>query len=223
MKKIILLQAMIILFTINAFAQDRTRMNPSDRLIIGLFTDIWSGLPDDMSTSVFNRGIAIDYIQEYPISTTNFSLAAGLGFAGHNMYSNHRYLRHNNTHEFQPIGDVDYRNNKLSLNYLNIPLEIRYRTRDLPRTLRLHAGIKAGVLVNAHTKYVGHDPGDTSRTTRIKEGRLDNIETFLIGFQARVGYGRFNLHAFAPITTVFKGNESADASFLSLGVSFILF
>jgi hypothetical protein len=223
MKKITLLLAMFVLFSIHSYSQDRTRMQPSDRLIIGLFTDIWSGLPDDMSSSVFNRGIAIDYIQEFPISTTNFSFAAGLGFASHNLYSDHWFRRQNNTHEFDPIGDVDYRNNKLSLNYLNIPLEVRYRTRDLPRNIRLHAGIKAGVLVNAHTKYVGHDAGDTSRTTRIKEGRLDNIETFLIGFQARAGYGRFNLHAFAPITTVFKGNESADASFLSLGISFILF
>jgi hypothetical protein len=223
MQKFILLFSIISILSNNVYSQERSRMRPKDRLIIGLFTDTWSGLPQTMSTNTINRGVTIDYVQEFPISTSNFSFAAGIGFAGHNLYSDHYYRRFQNSHDFQPIGeDLNY-NNKLSLNYLNVPLEFRYRTRNTPRDFRIHAGVKAGLLINAHTKYSGDDPGEPSRKTRLKEGRLDNMESFMLGFHGRIGYGRVNLNTFIPLSNIFKDNDAADARFLSFGLSFIIF
>lgn len=229
MKKIIALSIVLFAFLSASWAQDRTKMRPKDRFIIGTFTDVWSGLPSGMETKALNRGITLDYVQEFPISTTNFSFAAGLGFTSNNLYSDHFYSYNfvGNRHEFTPIPEsFDYSNNKLSLNYLNIPVEFRFRTRNTPRTFRIHAGLKAGLLVNAHTKYVGDYslvPGFSTRETKIKEGKLENIESFLLGMHARVGYGRFNVHYFTNLTNIFEGNNAEDASFMSLGLSFILF
>ncbi len=223
MKKTILFFAVFALIYSGSFSQEATKMRPTDRFIIGVFTDIWSNLPADMETNTINRGVSIDYIQEFPISTSNFSVAAGLGFASHNLYSDHLYEHDGNNHNFFPIPDaIDYNNNKLSLNYLNVPVEFRYRTRNTPRTFRIHAGIKGGLLVNAHTKYVGEELL-TGRDTKIKEGKLDNIETFLLGFHGRIGYGRLNLHTFISLTDIFSDNNAANAEFMSLGLSFILF
>ncbi len=223
MKKSIFIITVILLFSASLFAQERSKMRPKDRLIIGLFTDIWSDLPNNVNPNTINRGISIDYIQDFPISTSNFSLGVGLGFASHNLYSDNYYERFVDSHEFNPIGDIDYKNNKLSLNYLNLPVEVRYRTRNLPRTFRIHAGVKAGLLVDAHTKYVGNDRGEPSRDTKFKEGKLDNLESFLIGFHARIGYGRINLNAYMPLINIFEGNAAEDATFMSLGLSFIVF
>lgn len=218
MKKVILFFAVITLFAASTFSQETTRMRPKDRLIVGIFTDIWSNLPDEMETKTINRGITIDYLQDFPISTSNFSFAAGLGFTSHNLYSDHGF-----SFDFYPINpELDYDKNKLSLNYLNIPVELRYRTRNTPNTFRIHAGVKAGLLIDAHTKYVGEvTPG--GRETKFKEGKLNNIENFLVGVHGRIGYGRVNLNTFINLTSIFEENNATDAGVFSVGLSFIIF
>lgn len=226
MKRIVVALTLFTLIGSSVFAGERTRMRPKDRLIIGIFSDVWSDLPKEMETQTINRGISIDYIQEFPLGTSNFSIASGLGFSSHNMYIKEDFMfawdAENHNHDFLPI-TTDFSNHKLSLNYLNIPVEFRYRTRTLPKTFRVHAGIKGGVLVNAHTKYVGDDPGGLDREVKFKEARLENIETFMMGFYGRIGYGRVNLNAFIPLVDVFDGNSAQDASFISLGLTFIVF
>ncbi len=228
MKKKFLLFAAFAFFFTGVFSQEETKMRASDRFIFSIFTDVWSNLPDGMETNTINRGVSLDYIQEFPISTSNFSIAAGLGFSSHNLYSDNWYMHdfENDNHSFTPIGDAEfefeYDKNKISLNYINIPVEFRYRTRNTPRTFRIHAGIKGGLLVNAHTKYVGEDVPN-GRDTKFKEGKLDNIETFLLGFHGRIGYGRVNLNTFISLNNIFSDNNAADAEFMSLGLSFIIF
>ncbi|TVQ83710.1 MAG: PorT family protein [Bacteroidetes bacterium] len=223
MKKFILLFTVFTLLSIDVVSQEIPRMRPKDRLIFGLFTDVWSNLPGDMETKAINRGVTIDYLQDFPISTSNFSFAVGLGFASHNLYGDYFYERTLGRHDFVPnLLDLDYDRNKISLNYLNIPLELRFRTRNTPQTFRIHAGVKAGLLVNAHTKYVGEVlPG--GRETKYKEGKLDNIESFMFGFHGRIGYGRINLNTFINLTDIFEGNNAQDASLVSFGLSFIIF
>lgn len=221
-RKFLLLATLVMVFS-GSFAQEATKMGPKDRLIISLFTDGWSNLPENMETNTINRGISIDYIQEFPISTSNFSVAAGLGFTSHNLYSDNLYISDGDNFNFSPISDgIDYNNNKLSLNYLNVPVEFRYRTRNTPRTFRIHAGIKGGLLINGHTKYVG-EAVSGARDIKQKEGKLDNIENFLLGFHGRIGYGRVNLNTFISLTDIFTDNNAADAEFMSLGISFIIF
>lgn len=205
------------------FAQDRTKMRPADRLIIGLFTDVWSDLPGDVKTKGFNRGVSIDYLQDFPMGTSNFAVAVGLGFQSHNLYTNGIYTRTlEGFNFFETIpSSVDYRTNKISLNYLTLPLELRYRSRDLPKTFRVNAGLKAGYLIDAHTKFVGK--WDGKNMTKYKEGKLGNIEKVMLGVNTRIGYGRFNLNGYFPIQGIFKAEADKDASFMSIGLSMIMF
>jgi hypothetical protein len=227
MKRLIFSLVFVTLAVSGLHAQDATRMPASDRLILTAFTDIWSGLPDGMSTQVINRGFGFDYLQEWPLGTSNFSAAAGVGFMFHNLYSDHIYFdpERSGSHDFLPVSEIysnEYSTNKLSLNYLNVPLEIRFRTRNAQRTFRIHAGVKAGLLIDAHTKFTGeYDSG--GRDVKIKEKKLENIENFLVGFHARIGYGRVNVNTFIPLTNVFSNNSAQPASFMSVGLSFIVF
>lgn len=201
------------------------RMHPDDRFIVTIFTDLWQDLPAGMDAKTIQQGISISAFQDMPIGRTNFSLAAGLAFSSHNLYSDHRYLylAGHDKFDFVPIGEENqYDKNKLSLNYLEIPVQFRYRSRELPRTFRLYAGMKAGWLINAHTKFVGKEPA-TNRKVKIKEHRLENISSYRIGLSGTIGYGNVNLHVYYPLTDVFSGNSAEDSRPLSLGVSFILF
>lgn len=214
------------------------RMHPDDRFIITFFTDLWQDLPGEMDLKSIQRGINISAFQDMPLGRTNFSLAAGLEFASHNLYSDHRYLYHpgDDKFDFVPISDEsEYDKNKISLNYLEIPVQFRYRSRELPRTFRLYAGMKVGRLINAHTKFVGKEyyyttfEGNgsgapvTSRNVKIKEHRLENISSYRIGLTGTIGYGSVNLHVFYPLTDIFSGNSAESARPVSLGLSFIVF
>ena len=222
-------------------AFEPSRMHPSDRFIVTLFTDIWQDVPGSMDLKTIQRGINISAMQDMPLGRSNFSVAAGLELSSHNLYSDHRYVYHPHIpgtpekYDFTPIQD-DYNKNKLSLNYLEVPVQFRYRTRELNRTLRFYAGMKAGYLINGHTKYEGEAsypiPGGTQfdilpveliREVKIKEHKLDNIADYRIGLTAMVGYGSVNLHLYYPLTKIFEENSARDMYPVSLGLSFILF
>lgn len=219
--------------TAQAFVPER--MHPTDRFIITVFSDIWQEVPETMDIRTFQRGISISALQDMPLGRTNLSLAAGLAFSSHNLYSDNRYrfIPSLNQFRFVPIDpDHDYDNNKLSLNYLEVPVQLRFRTRDLPSTLRFYAGIKAGYLFHAHTKFVGKEyypqhfdpnPMVMERTIKVKEHKLNNINKYRIGLSGTIGYGAVNLHVYYQLTETFKDNNAEGMYPWSVGVTFIVF
>ncbi len=199
------------------------RMHPSDRFLLTLFTDVWQDVPDNIDLRTIQRGISLSALQDMPLGRSNFSVAAGVAFTSHNLYSDNRYEYHvhQNIFDFSPL-EEDYDKNKLSLNYLDVPVQLRYRSRDINRTFRLYAGIKAGYLVNAHTKYSG-SIHSSDITVKVKQHKLTNISNYRIGLTAMVGYGSVNFHAYYPLTDVFDGNSAEEMVPVSLGITFILF
>ena len=239
MKRIGSLIIGLFLITNSLQAFEPSRMHPTDRFIVTVFSDLWQEVPDNISLRTIQRGVSINAMQDMPLGRSNFSVAAGLGFSSHNLYSDHRYQFDpffpggwEEKYDFTPIQD-DYDKNKLSLNYLEVPVEFRYRTRDLNRTFRIYAGIKAGYLISGHTKFEGEEsfllpgadqiPIELIREVKIKEHSLDNIEKYRIGLTAMVGYGSVNLHFYYPLTRVFYDNSAEDMYPVSLGLSLILF
>ncbi len=218
----------LLLLSSKGLAFEPPRMHPTDRFMLVLFTDIWQDEPGEMDLRSLQRGVSIKAMQDMPLGRTNFSVAAGLGFTSHNLYSDHRYLYNPawDHFDFYPI-TTDYDKNKLSLNYLEVPVEFRFRTRDINRRFRLYTGLKAGYLVNAHTKYEGKSDHDQDhaggRRVKLKEHRLDNIASYRIGLTAMLGYRSVNIHLYYPLTNVFEDNSAEEMNAISLGVTLILF
>lgn len=234
-KTLIIIIVMVLMLSgrqLQAFEPER--MHPDDRLIITLFTDLWQDTPESMDLKTIQRGINISVLQDMPLGRTNFSIAAGLEFSSHNLYSDHLYLYNpaENKFDFYPIiAEHQYDKNKISINYIEIPVQLRYRSRNLPNTFRVYAGMKAGRVINAHTKFAGMEffhyhmdsPVVTERAVKIKEHKLRNINDYRIGLTATIGYGFINLHAFYPLTDIFTDNSAENMTPLSLGISFIVF
>ncbi len=214
-------------------AFEPTQMYPADRFIVTVFTDMWQDVPDNIDLKTIQRGITISSLQDMPVGRTNFSIAAGLEFSSHNIYSDNRYLFNpfTDAYDFYKIAS-DYDNNKLSLNYLGIPVQFRFRTRNMSKTFRAYAGMKADYLISAHTKYVGktypdpHNPGEfpvAGRTIKVKEYKLDNISKYRIGLTGMIGYRSVNLYFYYPLTGIFSDNSAENMTPVSVGVSFIVF
>jgi len=249
MKRILVFFSALVLSSGLLFAQDDLDDIPevfipgsTGRLMIDLFTDIWTNTPDGMDIHSINRGINISMMQDFKLGQSPFSVAAGLGISSHNLYSDHfyEYIVESWPSAWPQPGSFDFKKihedygeikkNKLSLNYLNIPLEFRYRNHNLPKTLRIHAGLRLGYLINAHTKtHLKNEDGfmgsDTYSHMKFKEHKLGNLEKIQVGITGRIGYGRLSLFGFFPLTQIFKDNYPAELGMkpVSAGLSFIIY
>ncbi len=204
-----------------------TRMRPQDRFFIETFVDIWQEIPGDIKSGSIDRGAAISYLYDYPIAKSSFSIAGGIHYTGHNFYSDsHLFSRVDNTNTFDfvelPDG-IKVDKAKISLNYLGVPVEFRYFVRTLPKTLRVHLGFKTSYLVNAYNKYEGKDIAGNDYDVKFREYKLDNIQKFVYGVTARLGYGAINVFGYMPLNNIFYDNTAEDMYPISVGISLILF
>lgn len=249
MKRILIVFSALILSGGLLLAQDDMPEIPEeyisgsgDRLMIDLFSDIWTNTPEGMDINTINRGINFSMMQDFKLGVSPFSVATGLGIASHNLYSDYVYEYTPNslssawpqpgTYDFHQIfySWSDVKKNKLSLTYLNVPLEFRYRNHNLPKTFRIYAGIRAGYLINAHTKFHAKAEDGASmefgpEEIKIKESKLGNLEKFQLGITGKIGYGRVNVYAYLPLTEIFKDNYAAELGMkpISVGLTFIVF
>ncbi len=227
MKKLIVFTLLITL-GISSFATGiKTRMRPQDKFIIETFTDLWQNKPAEIKSGSLDRGVSISWFYDYPIAKSNFSIAAGLNYTSNNFYTkSHIYTRVGTTDvfDFVAINDgIKVKKSKISLNYIGIPVEARFFVRSLPKTLRIHAGFKAGYLVSGYNKYSGKDLDGNNYDVKFREYSLGNVDDIFYGITARIGYGRINVFGFYPLKSVFSGNSVEEMVPISLGLSLILF
>lgn len=240
MKRILVVFSVFFAITISLKAQEVFLDGRTDRLMVDLFSDIWSNTPSDMEVSAINRGVNLSLFQDFRFGQSRFSIATGLGLASHNLFSDHfykfmaRYPIEPNSergiYEFYPIGQVngEVKNNKLNLTYLNLPVEFRYRNNSLSHTLRFYLGMRIGYLINAHTKtHLKNEDGvfgpGSPVEYKVKEKKLGNLEKFQFGFTGRIGYGRVNLYAYLPLTNTFAGNNFIEMRPISVGLTFVVY
>ena len=181
MKKITLSILCICALSIQILiAQSKTNDNEAkearehfaDKFIVDVFHDLWQDVPATVDLRAIQQGISLSAMYDINLFESNFSIAAGLGINCHNFYSNAVPTR-----KFQDANDpiisaktifvplnqyygkeIDYDCNKISLTYLEIPLEFRFKTNPAnDRPFRISLGAKVGYNINNHTKYKGED------------------------------------------------------------------
>src|SRR5436190_15054478 len=166
-----------------------------DRLVLDINLDNWDKTPEGVEVKTWrSRGVNIMFTDEKQFGAGNVAFGWGIGFSSQNFHTNAAYFQDDiaDTSGFVPIPDsIEYDLNKLSLNYLDIPLELRFRTNANAKgnRLKLALGFKLGVLLNAHMKF---DDGDNKE----KNYHLKNIPDLHYGLTARLGFGHIGVSYF---------------------------
>ena len=124
-----------------------------------------------------------------------------------------------------PISDsITYKRNKLSTAYIDVPLELRYRTKpnDKGNSFKVALGVKGGFLLSNYTKFIGqgNNFGVSSTSTKYKKYDIPNIAKFRYGATVRIGYGPFNINAFYSLSPLFDKNAGPQITPISVGISF---
>lgn len=225
MKKLTFLILLAFLVSgVNAQDEDKKGKSQSFGAAADIYTDVWMDVPDGIDVRLIHQGISLGGMFQSQFGESPVSIAVGAMISTHNFYSNaFMDLDTAGNSLLTPLPekdlsgkDVDYERNKLSLAYLDFPLEFRLKTDS---EIRVALGFKAGFNINSHTKYKGDDPLNSDATTKVKYSDIPNIESYRYGLVFRLGYKAVNLYGFYSLSPVFTEGKGPAIYPLSLGVS----
>ncbi len=187
-----------------------------DRLIVELGHANWLHQPQGIETRPYSYDIGIYYCYEIGFGESPFGVATGLGFSSHNVHHNGYFSR--NFQEgtlLKPYLGAEPDLNKLSTNYIDVPVELRFRTRH-EHPFRITAGFRAGYLVNVHTKTKDGD-------NKWKHYQVPDLLPYRYGIHARIGYGFINLHGYYALSTLLESGKGPGLIPFTAGLSFTFF
>ena len=211
----------LALFSVTLFAQEEdldvsNRFGKADRLMIDLYNDTWLGAPDTIDFKGYNPGVAFNVVKDFPFGATNFSFAIGIGVGTHNMRYNASIYTDPVSFENYFVNRVDTpKQYKMVLSYIDIPAEIRFRTKR-DNVFRIAIGGKIGYNINNHIKHVDDD-------FKVKTYEVPYLNMLRYGVTARVGYKMFNLYVYYGLSTLFEEKHGPEMAPLSIGISLIPF
>lgn len=212
---------------------DSTKM-PNDQIICNLLTNTLLNTPKDMKLMPVSVGVEVYGMTPIIGKKSSFSIAIGCGIGANNYHNNCiPYNSINNTYPYnvdsiyfsQIPGDYEYIKNKLTTAYVDIPLEIRYRTKPnlKNRNFKVAIGGKFGYMISSYIKYKGEDfRALSSKTVKFKEYNIDNLYDFRYGAFLRVGYGKINFIINYTLSPLFEKDKGPDMIPVSFGFSFTL-
>ena len=224
MKRVLITLAAMLLST-GAFAQ--LIANKTDNKVtlgFDIFNDFQLATSENWDARMLNQGFSCALTYNFPLGESkHHTIGIGLGYTGHNYFSYSRimnpYSASDTLRIVQYRGVAGFKRYKVNCNYIDIPIEIRFRINN---AWKIGLGFKVGYLVNAKTKFVGNnEDGD-----RIHEklSYINNVEKFAYSATLRVGYKWVSLFCAYQLVPVFEVGQDAPVIHpLSVGLTFAPF
>lgn len=199
----------------------KTKKKPAaakDRILVGGGFANWLNAPADTKIKFFgSRAFDAAVMYDQPLGSGPISVALGLGFSGINMSTNLQFLQDSlgNT-VLTPYPDSvfsDIKRNKLSTNYVNIPFELRYRSKPdkAYRRWNVAAGFKFGLLVQSHFKY-------ETKAIKLKTYSIDNLNLLNYGPTLRFGYGQISVYGYYSLSGLFEKGKGPEITPFNFGL-----
>ncbi|HEY9114592.1 MAG TPA: outer membrane beta-barrel protein [Bacteroidales bacterium] len=219
MKKLNLLitAVLIVAFSGNAFSQMLSE-SAKRKVTVGadVYTDIWMNVPSGVDTRTINQGANVFLMYNLQLAESNSTFAFGLGFSNHNMYGDFTIPDVKaDSIVIEPIpSSVSYKKSKMAYTSIDLPLELKLK---LDNGVKFGIGFKIGWVISSKTKYKGDIAGVEHKT---KDLGIDQLENFVYGATARVGYKVINLFCNYQISKVFQTGKGPDKLYpISVGVT----
>jgi len=203
------------LFFINVQAGDYFK---SDRFILDFYSPQWVNTPVGVSTDP-SFSFAFSLGKDIPYKKSNFSFFYGLGYDFTNINHNVN-LKSLSDYDVtaREIGlrvlNAPYNLNKLSTQYLELPIEFRYRTQT-KNPFRFYAGCKIGYMTKS--KYTL----DKVSADKYERKSLNELERLKYGLTMRIGYGLVNFYTYYGLNGLIVPEKQKGVNQLSFGISLI--
>lgn len=200
----------------------------ADKFMMTLsFDNVFHQETNGFKTNWSSRGVGFHFMYDVPFGeNSRFSVAPGLGFTHSAYYHNSSMVEDSLGTRFEPIPDFKdddtYKRHRLAVNFIEIPLELRYRSKPdkKARMWKVAVGAKVGYRLSTATTEVREEEG-YKRKFKVK--RWQDVNPLRVGPTFRFGYGAFNLFAFYSITGLFKDAAEMDMNHFSIGLTITAF
>lgn len=243
-KKIAVIVLLSALFT-SAYSQETTapkRKGIARPDIPGTFTLEFGfnrapGSNSDFSEAFWgSRTINIYYQYDFRILKSGFSFVPGIGVSLERFkFKNGRTLAYSQPDDILRLmthTDAGYpgmRKSQLITNFVEVPLEICYRTNpeDPARSFKISAGYRIGYLYDAYTKLKYKEDHEVRQ---LKNKQFFNLSRFRHGVFGKVGAGNFSVFCYYNINPLFESgkgpfleDETKDFNTFTIGISLASF
>jgi hypothetical protein len=233
MKKIFTFALILFAFASQITAQDSLTEQSApaakpqrnkDRLMFSTYNCFWQGLPTGVTQRTISQGYNLSLMFDMPTSEkSKISFGLGLGYTRNHLYSNAITKQDftARTTVMNPIADgIKYNTNKLTFTYINIPLEVRFRS---AQNFRFAFGLRSSLLVDSYSKYFGHNPDTTfygqNGQLKIINKDISNTEKYAFELTARIGWKFVTLNGSYMLNKAFKADKGPQIGGYTLGVT----
>lgn len=212
-----------------------TTPTTQDRFVVMFTNDTWLDTPDGVELRAYSPGFSAYIMTDYDLGQSAFSFAWGYGFSSHNVHSNGEFVTDTvGTNVFSNFETFDpgysFQKNKLSCNYLEIPVEFRIRTgkrkeretwefqaerESIGPRFNMAVGARIGYAINVHTKTID-DHG------KRKFYGVEQLQPLRYGLTARVGFGSLAVCGFYSLTSIIQEGKGTEMIPVSVGVAWLI-
>lgn len=229
----ILLSAFVLFSISTVFSQEIKPVSPiievdslyrEDQFYLGLTYNTLVNRPTGIAQKKFSSGVSFGFLRDMPINKRRtVAIATGLGFSFNKSNQNLLIKESNNIRTYSVMdSDLDYSKNKLTQYYVDVPLELRWRTStpESHKFWRIYSGIKMSYLIL--DKYTHLDTKSNYTITN-----NDDLNRLQFGTYIAFGYNTWNFSAYYGFTPFFKSsiqinNQPLDLKTLNLGLMFYI-
>ena len=178
-----------------------------------------------LSQTKFSPGICLGFLRDMPVNKTRtIAFAAGLGYSI-NIYNNNLQEistnSNNSANNYNLISDANFTTNKFVQHYLDLPVEIRWRTSKTysHEFWRIYTGFKLSYLINDQYKY---DAAGLS----ISNNSNPDFNKLVYGCYLAAGFNTWNLYAYYGLKPIFKSveisGEKINTTTFNIGLQFYI-
>ena len=229
MKQFFILISILLGAVSTSFSQEQTgtkseaRNKHQDHMLVDFGYETFSSRPGFTDFQWYNNGLNIQFFYDQLFGQSGFSGAVGIGFSTQSYYSNKQIRR--DTNHINPYSDwltpdhVPYDRNKVSTSWIEIPVELRFRTKldDWGYRWKFSIGGKVGFLIDTHDKLVDRDG------VKYKTYYFPDMNKVRAGLVARVGYGKVNFSTFFSLTEFFVPGRGPEMKQIGISMSLVPF
>lgn len=180
--------------------------------------------PSNINQNKLSPGIALGFLRDMPVNKARtLAIAAGLGYSLGIYNQNLGIASSNGINTYQVLDATTiYSKNKLSLHYIDLPIEFRWRN-STPNShifWRIYSGFKVSYLF--YDEYKSESSLGTVKQTRNKD-----LSQLQYGVYLAVGWNTWNFYAYYGLNPMFKSvakidNQSINMNTTNFGLMFYI-
>lgn len=189
-----------------------------DQFYFGLTYNLLQSRTEGVSQNAFSAGINMGFLRDIPLNKRrNIALAIGAGYSFSN-YRTNLFIAHSDKDIVYQIAE-DFDKSKLSLHYIELPIEFRWRTSTPKNTQfwRIYTGFKVSYMTFNRSKITGNFPSETVRNN-------PDFQKFLYSIYLSIGHGTLNFYASYTLNPLFDNayinGKQIEMTSLNLGLIF---